>query len=130
MKKIIASLILLCFISNIAVADCDFSTGAKKTDHNTYEYTIDCHIAVGQMKQDLEVAKRQLTDLTQAITLKDLAITKSDQRAQLWMSTSADLESRLQKVDSLEKGNQWIFFGLGALTVLGAGFMASRLLHP
>ena len=96
--------------------------------NKTFIYTEECHLKVGHLVQDNAIMTKQLTDLNQAIALKDLAITKSDERIQLWMATSENLESRLQKVDSLEKSSQWLMFGLGALTVFGGGIMAAKLI--
>ena len=128
MKKLLISLLVFCFISNPAFADCDWKTGITEGPNKTFIYSEACHLRVGALVQDNAIMTKQLTDLNQAITLKDLAITKSDERTQLWMATSENLEGRLQKVDSLEKSSQWLMFGLGALTVLGAGFMTAHLI--
>lgn len=128
MKKVIALLLMTTFVSNIAWADCDFST-VTKNSNGTYTYPEACHLKVGQLVQDNVVKTQQIADLTKAISLKDLAIKASDARAQLWMTTSGNLEDRLQKVDKLEKSNEWLFFGLGALTIIGAGVMTASLIH-
>jgi hypothetical protein len=127
MKKLINLILLTTFVSNIAIADCDFSTGVTPGPNHTFVYSEECHLKVGTLVQDDATKTQQNTDLTQAIQLKDLALTKSDARVQLWTSTSADLENRLQKVDSMEKTNQWLYFGLGALTVIGAGLVTAKL---
>ena len=129
MKKLFLSLILIVFISNSVLADCDFKTGITQLPNGNYEYTKACHIKVGQLVQDNATKTQQVADLTKAITLKDLAIKYSDDRATLWSNTSSQLEERLQKVDSLERKNDWLFFGLGVLTTIGAGFMAARLMN-
>jgi hypothetical protein len=128
MKKLIVSILLAIMTINSAFADCDFSSGITPGPNKTFIYTEECHLKVGHLVQDNAIMTKQLTDLNQAISLKDLALTKSDARAQLWMSTSENLEGRLQKVDSLEKSSQWLMFGLGALTVFGAGIMAAKLI--
>lgn len=128
MKNLIAAILIAVTFSNIAFADCDFSTGITPNKDGTYTYSKECHIAVGQMKNDLETAHKQVSDLGQAISLKDLALQKSDDRVNLWMGTSNQLEDRVTKLDSMQKHNEWIYFGLGVLTTIGAGFMTARIL--
>jgi len=130
MKKFIASFILLILSCNICLADnCDW-TQITMLPNGNYSYNPILNLCVGNLVQDSATKDKQLADLNQAITDKNAALTASDQRATLWSNTSASLESRLQTIDSEEKHNDWIFFGLGALTVIGAGWMASRLIHP
>lgn len=105
-----------------AEAACDWKT-IIPGPNRTFVYTEVCHQEVGKLVQANK-------DLASAVQLKDLAITNADARTQLWMTTSENMENRLQKMDSSEKSNGWLMFGLGALTVLGAGFMAAKLLHP
>lgn len=126
MNKFVAVLLLF---SNLAMADCDWTKIVVNTD-GSRTYSKELHICVGQMKQDLDTAQKQVGDLTQAIQLKDLAITKSDARATLWQDTSFKLEDRIQTISKMESTNNWIYYGLGAITVLGAGFMAAKLMHP
>lgn len=129
MKKL-SSVLLLVFFANIAMADCDFKTGISPLDDGSFKYSRECHLKVGQMKQDLDVATKQVADLTQAITLKDLALTKSDQRVTLWQDTSFKLEDRINTIDSLQKFNGILYFGLGvvftSLAVWGAGHLAAH----
>lgn len=113
----------------MSYASCDWSKGITPLPDGSFKYSSACHLAVGQLVQDNSVKDKQIVDLSKAIQLKDLAIQQSDARANLWMNTSATLEQRLQKVDSMEKTNSWVSFGLGALTVLGAGWMASQLIR-
>lgn len=127
MKKIISLVAALTLFSNVCFADCDFSTGAVKQADGTYQYTKECHIKVGQTIQDNAVKAQQITDYKKAIDLKDLAITKSDQRAQNWMDTSLKLEDNVQKMQSYSSRNEWIYFGLGALSVFAAGMAAASL---
>jgi hypothetical protein len=130
MKKLIVFVMISCFmISNIARADCDWSF-IKNMPNGDYEYTPECHLKVGQLVQDNATQLVQIQDLNAAIALKNLALTASDQRVALWQKTADDSQDRLSKIDSDSKRNDWIAFSLGALTMLGAGYMASRLLHP
>jgi hypothetical protein len=129
MKSILVSLLLSIFTLNICFADCDFKTGITPGPNKTFIYSEECHLKVGQLAQDNSVLTQQVGDLTKAIQLKDLAITASDSRATLWSNTSASLEDRLQKVDSMEKSNSTLYFGLGILLTLGAAYAAGQLIH-
>lgn len=127
-KKFLISFIILNLISNLAFADCNWSTGIKTLPDGGFEYSKECHIKVGQLIQDNNTQTQQITDLNKAVSLKDLALTQSDARATLWFNTSSQLEDRLQKVDSLEKHNDWLFFGLGVLTTFAAGYGVAKLI--
>jgi hypothetical protein len=127
MKYLVNLIVLFSLLSNLAFADCDYSKIVKNLD-GTYTYSKELHLCVGNMKQDLEVAQMQLSDLNKALELKDLALTKSDQRVTLWSNTSSDLESRLTKIDSEQKHNDFLYFGLGILSAVGVGLMTAKLI--
>jgi len=121
---ILLSILLFC---TPVWGECDW-TQIKKNSDNTYTYSEPLHLCVGQLVQDNKIKIQQLSDLTQAISLKDLAIKDADQKAALWMNTSAQLEDRVQKLDSMEKHNEWLYFGLGVATTFLAGYMAAKIL--
>lgn len=128
MKKAITLLVTISLlISNLAFADCDFSTGITKGPNNTYIYTEGCHIRVGELVQENKTKDAQVADLLKAISMKDLALTASDQRAQLWNDTSIKLEDRIQKVDTLTSKNDVLYFGLGVLTTIAVAWATSRV---
>lgn len=129
MNKIVSFVLLLTILSNVAFADCDFSSGITLLPNGNFEYSRECHLKVGQIKSDLGIANKQITDLNTALQLKDLALKKSDERVELWMGTTYKLEDRVSKIDELGSKNNLLYFGLGALTVIGAGFMAGKLIH-
>lgn len=120
MKKMISFLLTLSFGLQ-SLAECDYSK-IVKNDDGTLIYSKELHICVGQMKQDLSISKAQNDKYLQALTLKDLAITKSDTRADLWQASTFKLEDRINAIDSMRSTNNWMYFGLGALTIVAAGF--------
>lgn len=126
MKRFLCTILVFSFFSNVAMAECDFSTGITKTETG-YLYTKECHVKVGEMKQDLKIANEQNEKLTKALDLKDFAITKADQRADMWMNTTYKLEDRINTIDQMRSTNQWVAFGLGALTMFAAAYAASQL---
>lgn len=127
MKKFLIALITMSFISNVAFADCDYSKIQKV--EGGYLYTKDLHLCVGEMKQDLEISQKQNEKLVKALDLKDLALTKADQRTELWMNTAFKLEDRVNTLDEMRKTNQWLYFGLGIATMFVATYAASQLNH-
>jgi hypothetical protein len=113
--------LVLFIIPNIAFAQCDF-TSILPTNHNTFEYTEGCHREVGLMKVKLE-------KLNKVIELKDLALDKANERAELWMNTSIQMQDKFMKVEKLNRENGWIYFGAGMLTMLGAAYVLSVSTH-
>jgi hypothetical protein len=120
MKKLIIFILLFSLNANAA---CDWKTGISSGPNRTFIYSEECHQAVGALVQANK-------DLNSAITLKDLALKESDERVALWQKTSGDEFDRLNKLSNDQKRNDWLVFGLGALTVVAAGFMTAKLIHP
>lgn len=118
MKKYIAILLL---VSCTANATCDWKTGVIPGPNKTFIYSEECHQRVGQLVQ-------ANLDLSKAIDLKNLALTTADARTTLWQKSADDELDRLNKLQADQKHSDWLFFGLGALTVVGAGFMTARLI--
>ena len=129
MKRIVSLVLLVCMFSNAAMADCDFSKGITPGPNKTFIYTEECHQAVGKLVEDNKALTLQVGDLTKAITLKDLALVKADERTQLWMNTSDQLTDRITKIDEVYKKNEWLYFGLGVLTTFAAGYIAAQALR-
>ena len=129
MMKLIAAILAVTMFSNVALADCDFTMGkgVNKLPDGNYEYTKECHIAVGQLVTDNKTKDIQLKDLGLSLTAKDLALQASDARTQLWMDTTFKLEKNINTMDELKKTNEWVYFGIGALTVIATGFALSSV---
>jgi hypothetical protein len=124
-KKFICISLAISLFSSLSFAECDFSTGITKTDQG-FLYNKECHLAVGQMKYDLGISREQVSLLTKSLDLKDLALTKADQRADLWQATAFKIEDRINTIDSIRSTNNWMYFGLGVVTVFIAGYVASQ----
>lgn len=120
---------LFIFISNSAMATCDFSTGITEGPNKTFIYSEACHQKVGQLVQEAKTKDAQLSDLAQAVLLKDLALTKSDARVSMWTETAEKEQDRMSTLLKDQSRNGWLIFALGVATTLGAGFMASRLIQ-
>lgn len=127
MKKLISLFVLISMCSNLAFANCDW-TQVKDNGNGTFTYTKELHLCVGQLVQDNKTKDQQIADYQKAIQLKDLALTTSDDRANRWMNNSLSLEAKMTEVESLQKKNDFLYFGLGILATIGAGFMTARLL--
>lgn len=126
MKRLVSIIAAISLFSNLCFADCNFKDLVHNPD-GTVTYSKADHICVGQTVQGSATKDKQIQDYKQAITLKDLAITKSDARAQNWMDTSLKLEDNVQKMDSIKKQNEWIYFILGVVATSLAGITAAQL---
>lgn len=129
MKKLFSIILLLCLSINTALADCDWATGITPGPNNTFVYSEPCHLAVGQLVQDAKVKDQQISDLTKAIQLKDLAITNSDARVALWQTTSDNELNRLNTIQNDNKRNEYLAFGLGVGLTFLAAYSAAKLVH-
>lgn len=125
MKKLIAAFLSVMLLSNIAFADCDYSK-VQKVDGG-YLYTKELHLCVGEMKQNYEIEVQKTVKLTEALTFKDLALQKSNERTELWMQTSFKLEDRINTIDSLRGMNSTLYFTLGILTMFAATYAAGQV---
>jgi hypothetical protein len=126
--RFVSVLLILCIFSQSLFADdCDWTKIVKNAD-GTFTYPKALHLCVGKMVQDNKAKTQQVGDLTQALSMKDLALQASDKRVQNWSTTASGLEDRLQKVDSLEKHNEFIYFGAGVLSAVLVGLMTARLI--
>lgn len=119
-------ILLISLIGNLAFADCDYSK-IQKVDGG-FLYSREIHLCVGEMKQDLEIATQKLDKLNKAIELKDLTISKADERTTMWRNESYEQFERLQKQNNLLRQNETLYFILGVV-VMGASVWASGQLR-
>lgn len=126
MKKLILALTVVCLLPISSFADCDYTKIVSNSD-GTYQYSRELHICVGIMKRDLGIALTQKDLLYSALELKEVALTKANERADLWMQTSKKLESNIETMDSLYQRNKWLYFGLGILAASAAVYGAGQL---
>lgn len=118
MKQFIATLLIGFSLSNLAFADCDYSKIVKNPD-GTYTYSRELHLCVGQMKSELEAANTQVVEYKKVIDLKDLALTKANERSDMWMNTSFKMQDRINSIESLQSKSNLLYTALGVgLTVL------------
>lgn len=127
MKKLITFLLLTVILANAAIADCNVKTDIVPGPNKTYIYSEGCHLMVGQLVQDAKVKDAQIADLTKAISLKDLAITNADARVALWQTTAEKEQDRMNTLSSEKNHDNWIYFGLGIMATIGAGYAASQV---
>lgn len=126
MRKAISLFLATLLFCNSAFSNCDFSKIIKNED-GTYTYSKELHICVGELKVDNEVKSEQISEYKKAIELKDLAILKAQERADLWMDTSYTLENKLQKAYTIKNRNYIVYYGLGILTMSVAVWGAGQL---
>jgi hypothetical protein len=129
MKKLISLILALSLFSSIALADCDFETGVTSLPDGGFRYSKECNLRVGQLFQDNKTKTVQIADLTKALSLKDLALKASDERAQMWMNSSIKLENNVSKIDDLQKKNEILYFAMGVVFTGAAVWGASQLVR-
>lgn len=122
MKKF---LIVLFLIPNLLFAECDFSS--IKVLDGYYQYPPECHLKVGTFVKTIEVQGKKIKLLEEALTLKDLALKKSEADAEKWAELARKFEERIQTQNNLTKTYDAIHFGLGLLTGFAAVYGASKL---
>jgi hypothetical protein len=127
--RLTSFILIFSLLTQIAFGDnCDW-TKIVKNNNDTFTYSKTLHVCVGTTVQDNKVKTQQIKDLTKALSMSDLALQDADKRTQNWSDTASKLEDRVQKIDSLEKHNEAIYFGLGFLAACAAAWMASRLIR-
>jgi len=121
MRNLLISLLIVVILPLKTFAACDFANDIKANPDNTYTYTKDCHIEVGKRVKKLGITEQQVVELEKVIELKDLALVKQKERADLWMDTSMKINDKLQSYESAARSSDWIHFGLGVgVTILSA----------
>lgn len=125
MRKYLSLILVTSLLSsNFAYAECDFSKDLKRTEQG-YLYTAECHKEVGKMFTELTQRDDQVEKLNKTIELKDLALTQSNGRVEMWRDTTFKLEDRVNTIERMKDKNKviWFILGIGmtSLAVWGAG---------
>ena len=118
MKKISLTLCTLLTVLSIqsASAGCNWASITKSGSE--YLYSKECHVEVGESVKKGILKTEQIGKLKQSIEFKDIALSKSTERVELWKKTSFKMEDRLIKHDKYAKNSGWVMFGGGILTTL------------
>lgn len=127
MKRLILTLVVLTLLPFQALADCEIKSGISELPNGNYEYTKAAHICVGETVRDLKISLGQNIKLSEALGLKDLALYKANERAEIWMNMSYKLETRIETMDSMYQKQKWLYFGLGILATSAAIYGAGQL---
>jgi hypothetical protein len=106
-------------ICNTTLASCNWSEDVRKNQDGSFSYSRGCHVEVGASLEELDLRRRQVDELKKSVELKDLAISYSEQRTQLWIDSSIKMNERLNQHEATRANSGWIYFGVGvAVTVL------------
>jgi hypothetical protein len=105
---------------------CDFSKIINNKD-GTKTYPDNLHICVGKIIKDSQAKDVQIADDKKAISLYQVTIQTDEERIQNWIATSTKLESRVEKVNDLEKKNEWLYFLLGVAVTGAAAYTGEKL---
>jgi hypothetical protein len=126
MRFIVNCVVLFCLMTKFAVADCNWGKIQKNSD-NTYTYTAELHLCVGELIRDTQLKDKQIDHLKKAIELSDLALTKSQAQNQSWMESSLKVQEEMRKYESASELSGWIKFGLGVAVTTFAFWGAGQL---
>lgn len=120
MKKITLILTLV-FFAQTTLADCAPSKDIKYLPDGTYDYTLGCHLEMGENIIKLKIAEQQIKELNEGINLKDLALDVADKRNDEWSKENVEMQKKLDMISKDESKNNWIYFGAGVAAALLAG---------
>lgn len=100
-------------------ATCDFAKDIKENTDGTFTYSRECHIEMGKNVKQVSLLGDRVSLLEKEIELKDLTISKYEERNRLWMDTSFKLNDKIQTYDHVNSTSNMVYFGLGmGLTIL------------
>jgi hypothetical protein len=105
---------------------CDWSKVVANPD-GTYTYSKQLNLCVGKTVQDGQTKDQQIADLHKSVDLYKTTIQTDEQRIQNWITTSVNLENRVEATSSLEKKNEWLYFGLGVAATCAAAYTANKI---
>ncbi len=132
MIKLILALSLISsstFATTVTTNDgtiCDFSKIVNNTD-GSKTYPANLHICVGKIINDSKAKDAQIADDKKAINLYQLTIQTDETRIQNWIAASTNLESRVEKVNDLQKDNGLLYFGLGFVAACAAAYSFNQV---
>lgn len=110
-----------------SVAACNWATDVSKNADGSFTYSRGCHLEVGASLEELDLRRKQVTELNKSVELKDLALKYSEERTQLWIESSSKMNERLNQYEA-SRGNQgWLFFGIGVATAVLSVWAAGQI---
>lgn len=116
------------FIFNsVSFASCDFSKDVTQNEDGSYRYSKGCHQEVGRLSNKSYLLGERVKELELQNGLKDIMINKYEERTQLWMQTSVNLNDKLQSYERFSSSDRWISFGLGVAVTALSVYAASQL---
>lgn len=122
----IKAVIIFLLVIQSAFAECDWSK-IKKNEDGSYIYPKDLHLCVGKLVENEKDRIAQVESLNKAIELKDLAIQKTENRAESWRTAAYSLEDRISSQQRYSVYRDWAFFGMGILAFGFSTYMAGHI---
>jgi hypothetical protein len=126
--RIVSFVCVLLSLTSSAFGSCDFANDIKENPNGTYTYTKECHIEVGKRVKKLALVEEQVLQLEKTIELKDLALSKQRERADMWMDASLKINDKLVQYDAIASKDDKLYFlmgvGITILSVWAAGQLA------
>ena len=108
---------------------CDFSKGVTENPDGTFKYTRECHIEAGKKIKGYGILEEKNFELEKQVSLKDMIITKHEERTAMWMDTSLKLNDKLQTYDRLATSDRWTSFAIGFGAALLSIYVSDQALR-
>jgi hypothetical protein len=116
---------LLTFLISFQSLACDWSTIERQDDK--FIYSSKCHLSVGRLVKTEKKREEQVKTLNKSLELKDLALSESDKRADLWEKEANKQNELLRKSEKSAKLEKVIWFGAGVASVLFGAWAINKV---
>ena len=111
--------------STFSYAECNLGLDIKRVDEG-FLYTADCHRLVGKTFLDKRDLEKQITQYEDLLPTYKEQVKLEAERAELWRSTSFDLNKRVQNMEKVNEKNKLMYFGAGVALMLAASWAAGQ----
>lgn len=123
----IKSIFLIMLMLPTSTLACNYSTDIKENQDGTYTYSRSCHIDAGKKIRGYFLQEQEIKELRLSLDHSNLALSKAEERAKLWMDTSISVQKDLARYERLKDWDGWIKFGGGVLFTGLAIYGASKI---
>lgn len=114
-------LLISLLLPTLSLSECNLANDIKKTDQG-YLYTPECHQLVGKTFMENQDQKAIILSYKELVELQKISLKLQTERADLWYTTSKDLEERIIKIDQYGQWNNYIHVVAGIALTIGAGW--------
>lgn len=113
--------------ANIAFSKCIPKTDIQRQQDDTFIYTAGCHVEFGEFRLKNRYQQKQIQELKQAITLKDLAYSKANTRADMWRDVSYQLKDNIVSLEKSREKTKYTYFVIGFASAIGVAWGLNQI---